>query len=380
MISAQRHDALVVGGGPAGAALARELAAAGRSVALLERDSETRHKVCGEFLSPEAIPLLAAAGVDLVSLGAQRIHALRIAGRDVIAEVELPEAGWALTRLALDQALLARAKDAGAEVLCGFNVQSLERNPGVADGGWQAQTSNTEHSAMRIQGGEAFLATGKHDLRGWARETKSTQSELVALKMYFALSPEQQSRLAGHVELIVYPGGYTGLQPVEAGRANLCVLIQRSKLQQLGGRWQSLLDYMQQHSTHLANRLSGARPLLARPLAISSIPYGFRAKQERSFQGPWRLGDQAAVIPSFCGDGMAIALDTAHRAAQMYLCGSSQADFQREVYRRISGRIRLATHISKLIVVAPWITQVAGYWPPVIRKIFTATRVTSTAT
>ena len=86
MIPVLCHDALVIGGGPAGAVLAREIAAAGRSVVLLERAREPHHKVCGEFLSPEALPLLAAAGIRPSQLGAQRIHALRIAARELLAE------------------------------------------------------------------------------------------------------------------------------------------------------------------------------------------------------------------------------------------------------------------------------------------------------
>lgn len=379
MIPMLCHDALVVGGGPAGAALAQKISAAGRSVVLLERNSEARHKVCGEFLSPESLPLLAEMGIEPVALGAQRIHAIRIAAREVLAEAKLPEAGWALTRQVLDEALLARARHAGANVLRGFNVEHVEQCPSWDGcGNWRARITDAEHISMWIRGREAFLATGKHDLRGWTRPAEGAQSELIALKMYFVLSPREQMRLSGHVELIVYPGGYTGLQPVEGVRANLCALIQRSCFQQLGGRWESLLDYMREHSPHLANRLSGSRQVLARPLALSSIPYGFRASPERSGPAPWRLGDQAAVIPSFCGDGVAIALDTAHRAAEMYLHGGTSSCFQQEIHRRLSRRIQLATNISRLIVAAPWMAHAVRLWPPVLREIFMATRVPGT--
>ena len=58
-----------------------------------------------------------------------------------------------------------------------------------------------------------------------------------------------------------------------------------------------------------------AEPLLARPLTISGVPYGFLAPP-RPDDPVFRLGDQAAVIPSFCGDGMAIALHSAVLAAE----------------------------------------------------------------
>ena len=51
---------VVVGGGPAGAALAIHLATAGREVLLLEKARAPVDKVCGEFLSPESQASLAA--------------------------------------------------------------------------------------------------------------------------------------------------------------------------------------------------------------------------------------------------------------------------------------------------------------------------------
>lgn len=374
------HDVLVVGGGPAGAALACHVAMAGRSVVLLERNREARHKVCGEFLSPETLPFLAEMGIEPASLGAQRIHACRIAARSILAEVELPEAGWALTRQVLDEALLVRAKKAGVNVLRGFTVEQLEQSSAwEGNGEWLARITNADYVSMWMRSRDAFLATGKHDLRGWARSPEGAQNGLVALKMYFALSPKEQTNLAGYVELITYPGGYAGLQLVEGGLANLCVLVLRNRLQKLGGSWESLLNYMQDHSLHLANRLSGAKQALARPLALSSIPYGFQAGLTWKDPALWRLGDQAAVIPSFCGDGMAIALDTARRAAAMYLDGATHAEFQQEMKRRFAWRIRLATQLSRAIVAAPWLVHAVRLWPPVLREIFTATRLPGAA-
>jgi len=53
---------LVVGGGLAGAMAGLRLARAGRSVVLLEKEPGAHHKVCGEFLSPEAVSTRCAWG------------------------------------------------------------------------------------------------------------------------------------------------------------------------------------------------------------------------------------------------------------------------------------------------------------------------------
>jgi flavin-dependent dehydrogenase len=194
------------------------------------------------------------------------------------------------------------------------------------------------------------------------------------MKMYFALAPPQRAELGGHVELILYPGGYAGLQLVEDGYANLCALIGCEKLRSLGG-WDRLLEHMQRHSVHLARRLAGARAMLGRPLALSRIPYGYCAPIPATEEALWRLGDQAAVIPSFSGDGMAIALYTADRAAQLYLEGATPAVFQAEIRRQLAPRLELATLISRAVTAVPSLSQVVRFFPSVLSGIFMATRI-----
>ena len=78
-------------------------------------------------------------------------------------------------------------------LLRGYTAESLSLQRGrTAPDLWRAQITNRTDAPISIQGADAFLATGKHDLRGWSRSPKGTQNNLVALKMYFALSPEQQ--------------------------------------------------------------------------------------------------------------------------------------------------------------------------------------------
>ena len=328
-------DALIVGGGLAGGALATALAEAGRSVVLLERETGPHDKVCGEFLSREAILYLEALGIDPLALGACRIHSVRLSAGAGVATVKLPFPALSLSRRALDDALLKRAAQAGADVRLGARVQSLETDSSE----WRARLS----AGGSVSGTAAFLATGKHDLRGWTRPA-GRQPDLIGFKMHLTLSPVQAAQLAGHVELTLFRGGYAGLEPVEGGLANLCLLVRRGRYAALGQQWDALLEAMRADSALLAARLDGARPSWDRPLAISSIPYGY---VRRTADGLWRLGDQAAVIPSFAGDGMSIALHSARLAARYYLDGASVGAYQRRMARDVGTAVRCATLLSQ---------------------------------
>ncbi|MDQ5836879.1 MAG: FAD-dependent oxidoreductase, partial [Acidobacteriota bacterium] len=56
-------DAIIIGGGPAGASAAIHLAARGARVLLAERKKFPRAKLCGEFISPECLEHFTRLGV-----------------------------------------------------------------------------------------------------------------------------------------------------------------------------------------------------------------------------------------------------------------------------------------------------------------------------
>jgi flavin-dependent dehydrogenase len=272
-----------------------------------------------------------------------------------------------LSRRVLDEALLACAQRAGAIVLRGRRVESLRRE----DAGWAARLSDGEE----LQAANAFVATGKHDLRGWPRE-EGKQNDLVAFKMYFQLAPERQAELAGSVDLILFSDGYAGLQSVEQGAANLCLVVKRSRLRRCGGGWGNLLEHLLARSRHLARLLEGATAMLEKPLALSAIPYGYVRRE--TWDGLWRLGDQAAVIPSFSGDGISIALHGAHLAAMEYLRGQSAGAFQRKLCLQLRPAVSAATMLSRLMIVAPALAQGVRLRPAILGTVTRETRIPRT--
>ena len=326
-----QEEVLILGGGVAGCAAAIALARKGRSVTLIEREPTPRHKVCGEFLSGEALEDLHALGIDVASLGAVPIDHVRLAAARRAAEAPLPFPAASLTRKALDTALIAAALDAGVRIERGRSVEALDRTASIT---WQAKLDD----GSTREAATVFLATGKHDLRGHRRPIDPER--WVAFKMYFRLAPAQAAELAGASELMLYPGGYGGIQPVEDGMANLCCVVQQRYLPRRDNRWESFLAKMQQDCPHLGRRLAGAEPLLDKPIAITHIPYGYIRRT--TDDGLYCVGDQAAVIPSFTGDGISIALHTARCAVGAYLATEPAPVFQVKLRSALLGQMRLA--------------------------------------
>lgn len=357
-----RHDVAIIGGGPAGAALAADLAAAGRDVALIEREAEPRDKVCGEFLSPEAVAMLDRLGIDLAALGAVPIRRVGISRGRWRNERPLPYRAMSLSRRALDEALLRLAEINGARILRGASARNLARE----SDGWRV---NLPTGAVTAR--DAALATGKHDLRGHPRPS-GAQGDLVGFKMHLRLTPDARRALAGRVEIGLFPGGYGGLEPIEGDSANLCFVISQAALSASGGNWAGAFDRVRACSARFEALLADATPLFERPLAISRIPYGL---VRRTTEGPWLIGDQAAVIPSFAGEGVTFALHGAALAARAILAGRPAAAFQAELARDLGSQIRLATVLSRMIVHAPFQRLAPLVAPAIVRWLAGATRL-----
>jgi len=360
---------LVIGGGPAGSMLALRLAGAGCEVTLLEKEREPHHKVCGEFLSREAVEYLQQVGISPCDLGATGIGSVRLSSANTLVNATLPFRALSLSRYALDEAMLAHAEARGCSVRRGALVEKL--------------TARGDHWEVQLREGESicaktvFVASGKHDLRGWSRP-KGRQSDLIGFKMHWQLAHTQTEALRELMELFLFQDGYGGLSLVEGDVANLCLVVRRSRLHKIGG-WTELLAAILKENPHMRHCMQNATTLWARPLAISPIPYGYLAKRPG---GIWRVGDQAAVIPSFTGDGMSIALHSATLAVQMYLAGETADAFSQQLHRQLHRGMALATLLSRMMVTGGGrrLAPVAlSLFPDAMRWIASSTRIPDNA-
>ena len=376
MNDVRKEEIVIVGGGLAGASAACILADAGCPALLIERDAEPRHKVCGEFLSIEAQTYLADLGLDLDRLGASRISRIRLAHGRSTTEADLPFLARGLSRRILDEALLRQATSRGARIVRGVSVREIATNgTGI---------SLAMGSSAPILAETLFLASGKHDVRGAKRVPAGTMNDLIGFKGHYRLAHAQQVALEGCVEVMLFSGGYAGLQLVEGGIANLCLVVTRQGFDEVGKSWDRLLDRIADDCSHLGTRLGGAQPLFERPLSIFQIPYGYlHAPDAGEPPGLFRLGDQAAVIPSFTGDGMSIALHSGRLAATTFLAqGQAGANFHRQLRADVQRSLRLSSALNAAVryrVGRQAVFHLCRAWPAAMRHVTSLTRVQETS-
>jgi flavin-dependent dehydrogenase len=323
---------LIVGGGPAGAAAAIGLARAGLPPLLIERDAETRDALCGGFLSWATLRRLAGLGVDPLALGAHPVDKVTLFSGPQSASARLPAPAAALSRRALDTALLEQAKAAGAAIQRGIGARALEDGRLRLDDGGEVSTDRL------------VLATGKHELRG-ATRPRAAGDVAVGLRWRLAPSPTLSRLAAGRIELHLFRGGYAGLVLQEDGGANLCLAVRRSRFAEHGSRPEALLEAIAREAPALSARLDAASTIGA-PQAIANVPYGWRARTGEA--GLYRIGDQAGVIPSLAGEGIAIAIASGLAAAEAIATGRDSTRFQPALADRLRRPIAIAAGLWHL--------------------------------
>ncbi len=314
---AEANSIKVVGGGLAGCAAALSALMHERGVAIHDPARSARHRVCGEFLSPEVHASLDQLGVwtQAAALRPALMYSMRVHfGRRVCAD-RLPEPAIGLSRLRLDHLLRAAALAGGAEFV-------PER---------QAPSAG------------CVLATGR-------------QSGAVPGDRIFGFKAHFSGPPGDAVELYFGERFYVGVNPVEDGITNVCGLAPESLLRRLDFSYDRLLEL----TPALRDR---TRPL-ARTwdwLTTGPLVYGRRTQPPDVYAA----GDAFSFIDPFTGAGMLNALETGRMAGIAAAQGQSPQDYRQAVSRRlnrplfVSSVFRAAVGAGVGSLLAPWIP---GRW------------------
>ncbi len=312
------YDVAVIGGGLAGCSAAITLAESGHSVALLEAKDYPRHRVCGEFLSPECVQTLDALGAMPV-IRAQRptwmTYTRITTPAGVTWERDLPGTAMGISRYVLDALLAERAADVGADVRTQATVTDVRG--GLADGFTLTVRGGEPIRARVVVSAHGKRATLDRTLeRGFLRQ----RQPFVGMKMHYDAPP-----VPARVELHAFEGGYCGLSEVEGGAVNACLLVREDVFKAAGGVT-AFVEWMGAQNPALGAWLDAATPRLDRWRVISQVPFVDKTAVEREML---MVGDAAGLITPLAGNGMGMALDGGRTVAAHvddYLHGETTAE------------------------------------------------------
>lgn len=332
-----RREPLILGGGPAGSAAAIALARGGARPLVIERAREAGDALCGGFLSWRTLETLTSLGIAADALNRTRVTRVRIFARRRVIETTLPAPAIGVSRARLDALLLDQAKASGAAIERGVVARAIE------DG--RVRTGDGALLASHA----LFLASGKHDVRGAARPAAARGADPTLGLRTRRRDTGVAHRVGNAIELHLFDRGYAGVVLQEDGSANICLAIRRSRLTEMDSP-DALLTALANEVPAFADRLAGdATPIEA----IANVPYGWRALA--GTDGCYRLGDQAAVVPSLAGEGMGIALASGVSAAQAWLAGEPSSVWQTRFARQTARPVTFAGAIRAMAERPPMI-------------------------
>ena len=314
----RRYDAVVVGGGPSGATAARLLARAGWKVALVEKQAFPRRKVCGECIAASNLPLLDELGLGAhfeAGAGTELRHVRLLHGARAVTAglpaAEHPRHAWgrALARETLDTLLLAQARDAGAEVLQPWSLQSVSGTAGA----WSCEVRAVDGAAaLRLRAQLVIDAHGSWEALPSTRGGRGVAhgvGDLFAFKANFsgALLDE------GTIHLLALDGGYGGMVVAEGGITTVACCVRRDRLHLLrsaapGDRAGDTVEaWLRQHNDGVRLALRHATRI-GPWLAAGPLEPGVRVA---TADGLFRVGNAAGEAHPVLGEGLSMALQSA---------------------------------------------------------------------
>lgn len=356
------YDVIVIGGGLAGCSAAGQLARRGHDVLLLEKETYPRHKLCGEFLSPEAQSSFERLGIleSVTDAGARPIEHARLTGPNgTTVEQSLPDTALGLSRYRLDHLLFRRACTLGADGRTNTKVTEVE---GTLDEGFAVHAGSEVFEGRLVLG--AYGRRGVPD-RTLNRSFLDHNSPYVAFKAHYA---GDTSNIDGTIEIHTAEGGYCGLGPVEEDRVNACWIGHTDALTDAGGTPAAMLEQSLCQNPALADRMTGLTRVSDRFEAVSQVPL---MAKEQFVDDVCMVGDAAGMIAPLCGDGMAMALAAADLVvppAANVLNGTHSATAFKRAYRT-----RWSNRFKRRLQLGRWVHR-AAFHPTATRALLTTCR------
>ena len=349
-MTVNRCEVAVVGGGLSGCSAAISLARAGVDVALFEAGRLPRHRVCGEFLSPESRATLKRLGAAelMAQSGARSVQGARFCCGALHADFDLGNApGLALSRFSLDPLLWQVAESAGV----GGFLEAKVRDFHSENDEFHFEANGQSWSAQTV-----IYAAGR---AAAPRPPSDKTPRFCGLKAHFA----DVDLESGVVEMHLFRGGYCGLVRVEGQATNACLMVDTRHFPKTSPDefWAQLLTQIPALRARFERAMRVAPWSATAAVSFDQFRPTDSVNDDTGPNGVLYAGDAAGYIHPLTGDGMAMALragELAATVARLQVRGLNAAEAARlydAAWRReFAPRLRLAARLHPLALRPHW--------------------------
>ncbi|WP_338815754.1 NAD(P)/FAD-dependent oxidoreductase (plasmid) [Bernardetia sp. Wsw4-3y2] len=301
----------IIGGGLAGLACSIRLARAGIKVILIEKNTYPFHKVCGEYISNEALEYVKSLGVNPFDFGAVALDKFWLSspsGNKL--ELDLPLGGFGISRYTLDYELSKIAKKEGVDIWEGVFVKDV--NKGMEIGNWELENTNENNSSenkflIETSNGtiESQIIIGSYGKRSnldnkLQRDFSSKNFPYIGVKYHLKTNLMPDNVIALHN----FWRGYCGISRIEDDKFCFCYLSHKDNITDFK-KVEEIEKQLFTENPFLSKILKEAEFLYDKPEIINQVSFSPKKLIEDDVL---MCGDSAGMITPLCGNGMAMAL------------------------------------------------------------------------
>ncbi len=271
---------IIVGAGLAGLSCGIELLQAGYDVTILDKGQVPSLKVCGEYLSLEALPILEQLGVALGYSQHPLIDTLVAQAGKATSRQMLPLGGLGISRQLLDGRLKDRFEALGGKLLQYAPAKAIT-----------SQTV-TLKDGQSLSAARVVNATGRQN--PFAEHARGS-GLYVGYKKQIPLPPGWP---VSQIYLSFHRWGYFGINAIEGSRLCICTLANQEAFRQSGS--------IQNHINAIQGLEPEIRALIKEPApSVAVSNFSFYDYEPANLP---QIGDAGRNIPPLVGNGMALAL------------------------------------------------------------------------